>query len=123
MISYNENRTRAALIGLITCLLLGSAHAATLGPLVTDKPVLWQGKTIKPGDAEPLVRREAGRYPDSAQPLYVDDVNQQHAIGERWMFLGNKQDPSVLWVEFTHGRVTRVWTEIEAQDGKPLSQR
>jgi hypothetical protein len=116
-------RNIAQLIGL-TCglLLMQIVQAATLGPLVTDKPVQWHGKTIKPGDAETRVRRAVGRYPDSAQPLYLDDVHLRDAIGERWMFLGDKRDPTVLWIEFTHGRVTRVWTEATVDESMPPSQ-
>lgn len=90
-----------------------------MGPLVTDKPVSWHGVTIKLGDAEARVRRLVGRYPDSAQPLYLDD---RYPIGERWNFLGDRQDPRELYVEFTRGRVSRVWTEAHDDGDKPLSQ-
>lgn len=107
------------MIALALAAFAFAAHAGTMGPLITDKPVQWHGGTIKVGDAKAQVRKAIGRYPDSAQPLYIDD---RYPIGERWSFLGDKQDPRELYVEFTRGRVSRVWMESEANDGKPLSQ-
>ncbi|NKF22370.1 hypothetical protein [Solimonas marina] len=102
----------------LSLLTATAAMASTMGPLVTDKPVSWHGNTIRLGEADAAVRRDIGRYPDSAQPLYANDSDPRYVLGERWMYLGDKADPSVLWIEFTHRRVTRAWTESPAADGE-----
>jgi hypothetical protein len=112
-------RTRRWTMALVFAMSSLAAHAGTMGPLITDRPVHWHGATIKLGDAEAQVRKAVGRYPDSAQPLYIDD---RYPVGERWSFLGDRQDRRELYVEFTRGRVSRVWTETADDSGKPLSQ-
>lgn len=111
-------RAVAAMLLLVAASL--TAQAASMGPLVTDKPVRWNGGTFKLGDAEAQVRKAAGRYPDSAQPLYM---SERYPIGESWTFLGNKQDLRVLRVEFMRGRVSRVWTESGETADEPLSRQ
>ena len=101
---------------LILSLLACVAQAGTMGPLVGDKAVSWHGATIRLGDAEAQVRKATGRYPNSQLPLYLDD---RYPVGESWTYLGDKDDPRVLRVEFTNGRVSRVWTEPIDQSLKP----
>ncbi|WP_026352846.1 hypothetical protein [Solimonas variicoloris] len=93
---------------LLAVLPATSSFAGGMGPLVTDRPVPWGSGTVAPGDAEAKVRKTAGRYPDSVQSLSPDD---NHVIGQRWMFVGRDGDSRILWVEFMRGRVMRVWTE------------
>ena len=101
-------RRLGAAVWLAAALLGAPAWGGTMGPLVTDQPVAWGSGEVRVGDAEARVRRTAGRYPDNVQTLSPDD---NHAIGERWMFIGRNGDARVLWVELIRGRVTRVWTE------------
>lgn len=98
---------------LVAACLGAAAHAQDLGPLVTDEPVSWRGGTIRLGDAEAQVRKLAGRPPDRSVILYQAE---NYPVGEQWMFFGSADDRRLLWVEFIHGRVTRVWTE-------PLGER
>lgn len=91
----------------IAVLALGWSLAAAAAPLVTDKPVPWNGGTVKLGDAEAQVREVAGKYPDRVVPL---NPTESLPIGEQWMFIGSKQKKT-LWVELIRGRVTRMWTE------------
>lgn len=93
------------------------AGLSAAAPLVTDKPVPWNGGTVKLGDAEAQVREVAGKYPDRVVPL---NPTENLPIGEQWMFIGGKQKQT-LWVELIRGRVTRVWTEpLDAKrNGQP----
>lgn len=93
------------------------AGLAAAAPLVTDKPVPWNGGAVKLGDAEAQVREVVGKYPDRVVPL---NPTENLPIGEQWMFIGGKQKQT-LWVELIRGRVTRVWTEpLDAKNnGKP----
>ena len=93
---------------VIFACVLGSVHAQSLGPMVTDEPVSWRGGVIRVGDAEAHVRKVAGRQPDRSVTLYEAE---KYPVGEQWMFFGSVDDRRLLWVEFVHGRVTRVWTE------------
>lgn len=102
------------LFAFVVAVCLGAAaHAQDLGPLVTDEPVVWRGDTIKLGDAKAHVRKVAGRQPDRSVTLYQ---GESYPVGEQWMFFGSADDRRLLWVEFIHGHVTRVWTE-------PLGER
>lgn len=98
---------------LLFACLIGLGRAQSLGPLVTDEPVVWRGDTIKLGDAKAHVRKVAGRQPDRSVTLYQ---GESYPVGEQWMFFGSADDRRLLWVEFIHGHVTRVWTE-------PLGER
>lgn len=91
--------------------------AAVAAPLVTDKPVPWNGGAVKLGDSETEVRKVTGKYPDRAVPL---NPTETLPLGEQWMFIGSKQKQT-LWVELIGGRVTRVWTEpLDAKrNGQP----
>lgn len=96
------NRRWIAVLALIWTAGLSAA------PLVTDKPVPWNGGVVKLGDAEAQVRAVAGKYPDRAVPL---NPTEGLPIGEQWMFIGQGKPTRTLWVELIRGRVTRVWTE------------
>ncbi|WP_028080575.1 hypothetical protein [Solimonas soli] len=80
-------------------------QAGTKGPLVGDKPVSWHGATIKPGDAEAQVRKATGRLSEQRAAAPIGD---RTPVGESWTDPGDKDDPRVLRIEFTRGRVSRV---------------
>jgi hypothetical protein len=92
----------------IAVLALAWAAGLSAAPLVTDKPVPWNGGTVKLGDAEAQVRAVAGKYPDRVVAL---NPTEALPIGEQWMFIGQGRPAQTLWVELIRGRVTRVWTE------------
>jgi len=92
----------------IAALALAWTAGLSAAPLVTDKPVPWNGGTVKLGDAEAQVRAAAGKYPDRVVPL---NPTEGLPIGEQWMFIGQGRPAQTLWVELIRGRVTRVWTE------------
>jgi len=100
---------------LLTLSALLWTAAACAAPLVTDKPVPWNGGTVKLGDSEARVREVAGKYPDRTVPL---NPNESVPIGEQWMFIGHGKPAHTLWVELIRGRVTRVWTEPFDDSGK-----
>jgi hypothetical protein len=92
------------------------AHAEGLGPFVGDRPVQWAHGEVRIGDLRSQVRKLVGRAPDSVSTLYL---GESYAVGERWMYVGGDDDRRVLWVEFTHGRVTRVWADPIGEDPEP----
>lgn len=98
----------------------GFVRAGDLGPVVGEASVTWHDGVIRLGDSRAQVRKIAGRYPDQALPLYVDD---KYPIGERWTFSGGAEDRRILHVELTHGRVSRLWIEPLIGDERPLSER
>ncbi|HSW15053.1 MAG TPA: hypothetical protein VLI06_19555 [Solimonas sp.] len=99
---------------LLMLALLWSAAAAA-APLVTERPVPWNGGAVKLGDSEAQVRAVAGKYPDRTVPL---NPGENLPIGEQWTFIGHGKPSQTLWVELIRGRVTRVWTEPFDASGK-----
>ena len=110
-------RNLAAIGALAVAWMLSlPAIAEGLGPFVGDRPVQWAHGEIRIGDVRSQVRKLVGRAPDNVSTLYI---GESYAVGERWMYVGGDDDPRLLWVEFTHGRVTRVWTDPIGDDSAP----
>ncbi|MDD3765361.1 MAG: hypothetical protein PHP86_18865 [Nevskiales bacterium] len=87
------------------------AAAGDLGPMVTDRPVPWRQGQIRIGDTKWQVRQVAGGQPDREVLLYQAG---SPPVGAQWMYIGERDADGrkrLLWVEFTYGRVTRVWIE------------
>ncbi len=105
----------AAGVLAVALLQAAPARAEGLGPFVGDRPVPWAHGEIRIGDVRSQVRKLVGRAPDNVSTLYI---GESHAVGERWMYVGGDNDRRLLWVEFTHGRVTRVWTDPIGDDAQ-----
>ena len=119
--SFPKLRVRVAgriisglLVGCLLSAFGGAAHAEGLGPMVGEPVVAWGGVEIHVGDSRMQVRKVVGRQPDRAVPLYLAE---HYPAGEQWMYVGAGGDDRLLWVEFIHGRVSRIWTDPIGEDG------